>query len=159
MIDPRRAMNRKLHVRGWLRYAAIVAVVSTLTSLTACTESPSSKAIRAAQQYMRARTIQPGIENGLYRSVTWNAGDRVVGELDEERFPDWARGTFIACVHWEESFSRVSTDAATGDSRTQQGHAEGWILIGEGLYSYILELTVDFDGHHFDWIRAWNPDA
>ena len=144
---------------GRRRWLTCIAVVTALTSLVACTESPSAQAIRAAQQYMRARAIQPGTENGLYRNVTWDAGNHVVGELDEDRFPDWARGMFIACVHWEETFTRKGTDAETGGTRIQHGRAEGWILIGDGLYCHILELTVDFDGHHFDWIRAWEVDA
>jgi hypothetical protein len=134
-------------------------VVAVLLSLVACTESQSSQAIRAAQQYMRARAIQPGTENGLYRDVIWDAGERVVGELDEERFPDWARGLFIACVHWEEAFTKESSDAVTGEPRIQHGHAEGWILIGDGIYHHILELTVDFDSYHFDWIHAWELDT
>ena len=156
MADASRAMNRTHRVRDWLRCVVTVALI---LGLTACASSESDTAIRVAQQYMRARTIQPGSSNNLYRNVTWDAGDRVVGELDEERFPDWARGMYVACVRWEETFTRAVADDETGVTTTQHGRADGWILIGDGMYHHILELTVDFDGHHFDWIRAWEPDS
>jgi hypothetical protein len=140
---------------------AVGLLLLVVLALPACEPPQSKTAIRAAQQYMRAMTVQPGSRNNLYRSVVWDAGDRVVGELDDDRFPDWARPYFVACVRWEETFYReIANPAAQTDPTAparirQTGRAQGWILMGEGSRSRILELTVDFDGHHFDWIDNW----
>ena len=129
--------------------------------LAACSSSKTDEYIRIAQHQFRAYSAQPGLEYNLYSLVPWDAGDRLVGELDEEAFPDWARGAFSACVHWEESFHRQAANPQTGPGEPthirQTGHAEGWILVGEGMRFHVLELTVTFDGQTFEWIRAWDP--
>ena len=56
----------------------------------------------------------------MCRLVPWDAGDRLVGELDEEAFPDWARGAFSACIHWEERFHRDITNPDAGLDRSTQ---------------------------------------
>ena len=139
---------------------------STIVSLLACLflaacSSSNVDYIRIAQHQFRAYTRQPGLEYNLYRLVTWDEGDRLVGEIDEEAFPDWAQGAFSACVHWQESFHRDITNPETGPGLPthirQTGHAEGWILVGQGMRYHILELTVTFEGQTFEWISAWDP--
>ena len=91
-------------------------------------------------------------------------------QLDEEAFPDWARGAVSACIHWEESLHRDITNPDAGPDQPTQlrqvGRAEGWILVGEDMRYHILELTVTFEGQTFEWIRAgegpgsgWLPGA
>ena len=129
--------------------------------LSACSSTDTDKYLRIAQLQLRAHSTQPGLKYNLYRRVLWDEDDRVVGDLDEAAFPEWARGAFVACVHWEESFHRdvANPAAAPGEPERirQTGHAEGWILVGEGMRFHILELTVTFEGQTFDWIRAWDP--
>ena len=128
--------------------------------VTACS-SDADKYVRIAQLQLRAHSTQPGLKYNLYRRVTWDEGDRLIGELDDAAFPDWARGAFAACVRWEESFHRDITNPETGPGEPEQirqtGHAEGWILVGEGMRFHILELTVTFEGQTFEWICAWEP--
>ena len=128
--------------------------------LSACS-SRANDYIRIAQHQLRAHTSQPGLKHNLYRYVTWDEGDRVVGTLDDAAFPDWARGAFSACVHWEESFHRTITNPETGPGEPTQirqtGRAEGWILVGENMRYLILELTVTFEGQKIEWISAWDP--
>ncbi len=122
MTDMNLAMNRG---RDWLRRAC------RWTDHMRFLEPDT--AIRAAQQLMRAQTTQPGSSNNLYRRVTWDIGDRVVGELHEEPFSDCARDAYVACAHWEETFAKNVTDDETAETRTQHDRADGWILIGGGL--------------------------
>ena len=129
--------------------------------LFACSSSNREKYLRIAQLQLRAYSVQPGVQNNLFRRVTWDEGERVIGELDDSVFPEWARGAFDACIRWEESFHReaANPDAGPGEPShvRQTGHANGWILVGEGMRFHILELTVTFEGQTFDWIRAWEP--
>jgi hypothetical protein len=140
---------------------ALALVLLLVCFLAACSSSDADESIRIGQDLLRAYATQPGLEYNLYRRVTWDEGDRLVGELDDAAFPDWARGAFSACVRWEESFHRDITNPETGPGEPthvrQTGHAEGWILVGEDMRYHILELTVTFDGQTFDWIRAWEP--
>lgn len=144
-----------------MKRLTIVTLFFCILLLSACSSSDADKYVRIAQHQLRAHAIQPGLKYNLYRTVTWDEGDRLVGELDDEAFPDWARGAFSACVHWEESFYRDTANREIGPSEPthirQTGHAEGWILIGEGMRYHVLELTVTFDGQTFEWIRAWDP--
>jgi len=129
--------------------------------LSACASTDTGKYIRIAQLQLRAHSTQPGLEYNLYRRILWDEDDRVAEELDEAAFPEWARGAFDACVHWEENFHRDVANPEAGPDEPerirQTGHAEGWILVGEGMRFHILELTVTFEGQTFDWIRAWDP--
>ena len=144
-----------------MRRLAIALCLLICLLVSACSSSDTDKYLRIAQLQLRAHSTQPGLKYNLYRRVTWDAGDRIVGEVDDDAFPDWARGAFDACVHWEESFHRDAANPDIGPGEPEQirqtGHAEGWILVGEGIRFHILELTVTFEGQTFDWIRAWDP--
>jgi hypothetical protein len=64
--------------------------------------------------------------------------------LDEERFPDWARGRYDVCIHWTISFSLkiFNNNRRPGNSSVfimQPADGWGWILIGD-REDYILEL-------------------
>jgi hypothetical protein len=143
-----------------VKRTALAFLLLSVCFLAACS-SGADKYIRIGQDLLRAYAMQPGLEYNLYRRVTWDEGDRVVGTLDDEAFPDWARGAFSACVRWEERFHRdiANPEAGPGEPTQirQTGHAAGWILVGEDMRYHILELTVTFDGQTFDWIRAWDP--
>ena len=144
-----------------MRRLAIALCLLICLLVSACSSSDTDKYLRIAQLQLRAHSTQPGLKYNLYRRVTWDEGERVVGELDENAFPEWARGAFDACVHWEESFYRDAANPEAGPGEPthvrETGHAEGWILVGEGMRFHILELTVTFEGQTFDWIRAWDP--
>ncbi len=144
-----------------MKRPALALVLLSVWFLAACSSSDADQYIRIGQDLLRAYAMQPGLEYNLYRRVTWDEGDRLVGALDDAAFPDWARGAFSACVRWEESFHRDITNPEAGPGEPthvrQTGGAEGWILVGEDMRYYILELTVTFDGQTFDWIRAWDP--
>ena len=144
-----------------MRQPAAAFVLVLAGFLAACSSSETDKYIRIAQLQLRAHSTQPGLEYNLYRTVTWDAGDRLVGELDDASCPDWARGMFSACVRWEESFHRDVTNPEAGPDQParirQTGRAQGWILVGEGMRFYVLELTVTFEDQTFEWINAWDP--
>jgi len=144
-----------------VKQPVVVILFFGILLLSACSSTDTSKFVRIGQHQLRAHAMQPGADNNLFRRVTWDEGDRLVGELDDAASPDWARGLYDACVHWEESFYREVANPKTGPGEPQRirqtGWAEGWILVGESMRYHILELTVLFDGQTFEWIRAWEP--
>ncbi|MBU1050531.1 hypothetical protein KKG90_10985 [Candidatus Bipolaricaulota bacterium] len=140
------------------RYYSAAAIL--LLAVTACTSSQGSEEIHVGQLYLRSEVRAFGSEEHLFRGVDWIQGERIVGELHNERIPEWAKSFAIACVQWEEEFTRtVTRDSESGTPQTviQHGHAEGWILVGDrpGQY-HILELTIEFEGTVYHWIDAWD---
>ena len=144
-----------------MKQLAVVTLLLWILLLAACSSTDTDRFIRIAQHQLRAHATQPGLANNLFRRVTWDEGDRLVGVLDDTAFPDWARGSYAACVRWEEGFYREIANPEIGPDQPprirQTGSANGWILVGEGMRYHVLELTVTFDGQTFEWIRAWDP--
>ena len=142
-----------------MRSRFCVGALLLLLVLSACDSSPAQENIHVGQLFLRSEVPAFGAQERLFRSVDWSQGDRVIGELRNERIPEWAQSFAIACVQWEEEFTRtVTQDSETGTPQivVQHGHAEGWILVGDrpGQY-YILELTIEFEGIVYHWIDAW----
>lgn len=144
-----------------MKQFSVAVLLFCILLLIGCSSTNSDKYIRIGQHQLRAHATQPGQTYNLFRRVTWEEGDRLVGVLDDTAFPDWARGLYVACIRWEESFYRDIANPEIGPDQPreirQTGLAKGWILVGEDMRYHVLELTVTFDGRTFDWIRAWDP--
>ncbi len=132
-----------------------------LLALTSCSQTSSDEDIRVGQLYLRSEVTAFGTEASLFRAVQWAGKDSLVGELRNDRIPDWAKGFATACVQWEEDFTRTLTLNSDTDSPQQiiqTGHADGWILVGDSaMVFHILELTIEFEGVVYEWIDAWDP--
>jgi hypothetical protein len=88
---------------------------------------------------------------GSYR-VAFDARYDGVGEYAEDRFPDWARDRFEACVAWSDEFH-----AGKANGTSIKGRAWGWVLINRDLDVHILELSYENDetGETTVLISAW----
>ena len=131
-----------------------------LLAISSCDSSESNEDIHVGQLYLRSEVAAFGFRNELFRRPDWPEGDRVIGELYDDRIPEWAERFAIACVQWEEDFTRKFTLNSGSESPqqiVQNGHAEGWILVGDKPHVFhILELTIEFEGIVYEWIDAWD---
>jgi len=98
--------------------------------------------------------------NDLYR--TWDLENGQT-RIDEERFPEWARGQYDACVYWEAPYtvSVYNDDRRPGNSAMYLKIpciAWGWMLVGEGD-AHFLELSNEYDTPSSPnrIIDAWEP--
>lgn len=130
-----------------------------LLALSSCSASNSSEDIHVGQLYLRSEVRAFGSKEKLFRAVDWSEGDTIIGELHNERIPEWAKSFAVACVQWEEDFTRTITQDSESENPqpvVQHGHASGWILVGSGPGQYvILELTIEFEGIVYNWINSW----
>lgn len=142
-----------------MKTRSLIGLLIIFLVLTSCSTSNSNEDIHVGQLYLRSEVTAFGGKQHLFRAVDWSGGDAVIGELDNERIPEWAKGFARSCVHWEDDFTRSllqNSESAESQTIVQHGHAQGWILIGERPnVFYILELTVEFEGITYDWIDAW----
>jgi hypothetical protein len=138
----------------------LIGLLIILLALSACDSSAPSQDIHIGQLYLRSEISVLGFEEQLFRTVDWSEGDAIIGELHNDRIPEWAEGFAITCVQWEEDFTRSflqNSESEESQQIIQHGHAQGWILVGDRPGEFhILELTVEFEGITYDWIDAWD---
>jgi len=95
---------------------------------------------------------------------TWDF-DRSETRFDEERFPDWAREEYQACVYWEAPLyiKTFNNDRRPGNSAVMIDipyTAWGWILIGEGGVHFLEHAYKRDEAEEATyWIQAWEMPA
>lgn len=138
----------------------VIGVLLCLLALSSCDSSNSNDDIHVGQLFLRSEVSRFGFKEELFRTVDWSEGDTIIGELHNDRIPEWAEGLAIACVEWEEDFTRSflrNSESEEPQQIIQYGHAQGWILVGDRPNVYhILELAIEFEGITYDWIDAWD---
>lgn len=138
----------------------VIGVLLCLLALSSCDSANLSDDIHVGQLYLRSEVAVFGFTEQLFRRVDWPEGDRIIGELHNDRIPEWAEAFAVACVQWEEAFTRSFTrnsESEVPQQIVQHGHAEGWILVGDRPNVFhILELTIEFEDVVYDWIDAWD---
>jgi hypothetical protein len=143
-----------------MRTRPLIGLLIILPALSACDSPNPSQDIYVGQLFLRSEVAVFGFTEQLFRAVDWSEGDTIIGELRNDRIPEWAEGFAIACVQWEEAFTRSFVQNSGSEERQQiiqQGHAQGWILVGDRPNVFhILELTIEFEGITYDWIDAWD---
>ena len=106
--------------------------------------------------------VSEEVPSGIYMpSAEWNQEAEEV-RFDEERFPNWARGLYSACVYWKGEYSRRELNQSRSPGEpTQwelQGTAWGWILVGDSA-PHVLQLIIRDKGEEIVVVEAWNaPD-
>ena len=89
----------------------------------------------------------------LINGATASAEDRLSpGTLDEDRFPDWARGEYDACVHWEDNYVLRMVQGAM-----RRGVVQAWILVADDLSKHVLEISLvsDETGERLVMFEQW----
>lgn len=141
----------------WMRWTSLLVVLF----LAACSSTGPAQYITASQLLLKNEAEKALQEEIGFWFSEWDEASNVVGESDDERFPEWARDNYAACIHWRGTFQRE-----TINSNRQQGEplriivtgsAEGWILLKASLEWHILELSVEYEDETFLWIDAWDP--
>ncbi|MFC2078698.1 hypothetical protein ACFLSZ_01805 [Candidatus Bipolaricaulota bacterium] len=144
----------------WKRWMLMMMLI-----VAACSSVGPKQYITAGQLLLRTEAEKALQEEIGFWFSEWDEGSNVVGELDDERFPDWARDSYAACIHWKETFQRETINSNRQQGEPLQtivtGSAEGWILMKESLDWHILELRVAYEDEEFLWIEAWDapPDS
>jgi hypothetical protein len=102
------------------------------------------------------------VPSGIYMpDEEWDEQAEEV-RFDEERFPDWARGWYSACVYWRGEYSRreINQNRSPGEPTQWElvGTAWGWALVGDEAL-HILQLTIRDKGNEITVVDAWDaPD-
>ncbi len=142
-------MRKPLTTGGFIAVAGLM-----IGLLLAGCGGAKEPADRTAQQLEEAKQILKDALRGQFTNpsseLEWDL-DGAEATLDEERFPDWARGRYDVCIHWTIPFSMkiFNNDRRPGNSSVfimQPADGWGWILIGE-REDYILELGYQLHGY------------
>ena len=106
--------------------------------------------------------VSEEVPTGIYMpDEEWDDQAEVV-RFDEERFPDWARGRYSACIYWSGEYSRreLNQNRSPGEPRQWdlRGTAWGWVLLG-GEAPHILQLIIRDKGEEIVVVDSWGaPD-
>ena len=65
-----------------------------------------------------------------------------VGTEQNDRLPEWAKGSYAACVYWKDGFTSTHINLPGQNIR---GDAWGWILVNEELETFVVELSYQRD--------------
>ena len=93
----------------------------------------------------------------LINGATISAEDRLSAPIrDDERFPEWARGAYDACVYWEDAYTMRMVQGPM-----KKGVVQAWILVANDLSKHILEISLvsDETGERLKMIDQWNGPA
>ena len=93
----------------------------------------------------------------LINGATISAEDRLSPPIrDDDRFPEWARGTYDACIYWEDAYTM-----RTVQGPMRKGVVQAWILVANDLSQHILEMSLvsDETGERLKMIDQWDGPA
>lgn len=71
--------------------------------------------------------------------VSFDDGYEEEGVRTPDRFPEWARSEYDACVYWTDGFRMSNRSGGVA----AKGRAWGWILIDRELNYHILEVAYE----------------
>lgn len=90
----------------------------------------------------------------LINGATLSADDRLSPAIrDDDRFPEWAREQYDACIHWEDPYVLRMVDGPM-----RKGIVQAWILVSNDLSKHILEMSLisDETGERLAMIDQWD---
>ncbi|MBU1050269.1 hypothetical protein KKG90_09640, partial [Candidatus Bipolaricaulota bacterium] len=130
-------------------FAAFGVLVGLL--LVACSRQ-DAQVDRTAESLETAERVLGEAMQGYFTNPVYDTEwdlENAETQLDEEKFPTWARDRYDACVYWHTTFwtEVYNNDRRPGNSTVfiqRPGEGWGWILVGkQGVY--VLELGYQFD--------------
>ncbi len=146
-----------------MRRLAVVALAVSIALIAGCRSSDLDELARAGQLILReeSQTALRETWDVYALALEWSAGLDLAAEIDDSRFPDWARPEYAACIHWHETatYTRFNSRRQPGEPLQieETASGEGWILVKKNLEFHILELDVGLGDESEVWIDDWGP--
>lgn len=125
-------MTRCIPRRAWL-----LIVLTGL--LTGCTQADLAPVGAITLSQFADDHLSDAIFSSGYVLLDTRADPK--GTSQDDRIPEWAEGSYSACVYWEDRFKAFNRN---GDS--QRGKAWGWVLVDSELQAQVMELSYQLNG-------------